>query len=615
MTGTLGDFLIWIGQAGALNAARLSDPAQWPIGPAAAAPVQRAQPGPGIEVWWRGPVQVAPRPRGGLALVLEPLLGRTRAEQRGQDCTPLAEWAAGGEMDPLLLRGRFALIGWDNERRHVSAYTDGFRTCPIYWAQTAQGLVLASDLRLIARSGLLPVQPNLSAIYQYLNFSYMPAPVAALQGVSKMPAGCRLALDNGQVKVEPYWDPTYPEDIDLDEEARVAELRKRIVGTIEDYRPGDTQGWGAFLSGGTDSSSICGILSRNHPAQVNSFSIGFAEEGYDELEYSRIASSAFGLHAHEYRVGEADTVDSIPALARVFDEPFGNLSAIPTFQCAHLAAQSGVDLLIGGDGGDEIFGGNERYRKDAIFEMYHRAPAPVHWLGEGLAKALSGVDQRLVNRVKNFIHRGTLPNPDRFYSDDSFASEHYAELLSPRFRAAVGVDDALDVQRRLYAQAQARDPLHRLMYLDLKMTIADNDVVKVVRGARLAGVDVAFPYLDRGLVDFAGRLPGKDKLRGSQKRYLFKRAADDILPAAIRNKRKQGFGLPASVWLRHGGAYRDMLQDVLLAPRTTSRGYFQDGFVQQLLDRHERGTWDHSPELHMMLMLELWHREVVDAHH
>lgn len=614
MTGTLGDFLVWIGQPGAVEGRLLDDARRWPPGPDAQAPVHHARPAEGIDVWWRGTVQVAARPRGGLALMLEPLRGRPRAEQRGQDCTPLAEWAAGGEMDPMLLRGRFALVGWDATTRSLHAFTDGFRTCPVYWAETPRGIVVASDLRLIARSGLVPRQAHPAALYQYLNFSYVPAPVSALDGVFKLPAGCRLDLVDGVPAVKPYWDPSYPEDLALDEAERVSELRRCIVDTIGDYRPGDAGGWGAFLSGGTDSSSICGILARQHTAPVHSFSIGFAEEGYDELEYARIASAAFRLDAHEYRVSEADTVDSVPALARAFDEPFGNSSAIPTFHCAQLAARSGVDLLIGGDGGDEIFGGNERYRKDAIFERFHQAPAPARWMGQGLAAMLSRIDQRWANRIKNFVHRGTLPNPDRFYSDDAFASKHYDSLLSPSFRAVVGPDDALDVQRRLHAQAEARDPLHRLMYLDLKMTIADNDVVKVVRASRLAGVDVAFPYLDRGLVDFTGRLPGKDKLRGAQKRYLFKRAADDILPEAIRNKRKQGFGLPVSVWLRQGGRYHDLVRDVLLSPRTRARGYFQDNFVPQLLQRHERGAWDHSAELHMMTMLELWHRDVVDEH-
>jgi asparagine synthase (glutamine-hydrolysing) len=150
------------------------------------------------------------------------------------------------------------------------------------------------------------------------------------------------------------------------------------------------------------------------------------------------------------------------------------------------------------------------------------------------------------------------------------------------------------------------------MYLDLKMTIADNDVVKVVRAAKLAGVQVVFPYLDRSLIDYTGRLPASDKVRGLQKRYLFKMATQSILPEEIRKKKKQGFGLPVSVWLRRSGVFHQMVHDIVLSPQAIGRGYCQSGFVRQLIERHERGAWDHASEIYMLLMLELWHREYID---
>ncbi|MBL8331301.1 MAG: hypothetical protein JNJ71_20865 [Rubrivivax sp.] len=613
MSGTLGDFLLWLGDAGLPAPQSLLQAETWPPLPAAAA-VQSAQPAPGLRLWWRGAVAAHAETCGMLGMALAPPQGRQSSTVGDALAGPLASWQAQRDGRPQDLQGRFILLGWDAANGCVQASTDAFRTCNLVWASTDHGWLLASDLRLILATGRVPRKSSPAAIYQYLNFGYVPAPLTAIEGISKLPAGCTLTLDRGEAQVRPWWDARYPADARQPEPERVADLRRQLVGTVEDYRPGDRDGWGAFLSGGTDSSSICGILARAHESPVNSFSIGFAEEGYDELEYSRIASRAFGLQAHEYRVSEDDSVEALSQLVSGYDEPFGNASAIPTFHCARLAARHGVTQLVAGDGGDEIFGGNERYRKDAIFEMFHGAPSPLRWLGRGAAAALSGVDARWANRVKNFVHRGSLPNPDRFYSDDAFASKHFGELLSPAFQGLVRPDDALDVQRGLYARAEADHALHRLMYLDLKMTIADNDVVKVVRAARLAGVDVSFPYLDRRLIDFTGHLPWRDKLRGKHKRYLFKRAADDILPEAIRNKRKQGFGLPISVWLRRGGRYHDLVREAVLSGRATQRGLFEPGFVRQLLERHERGAWDHSMELHMLLMLELWHRERVDTH-
>ena len=503
---------------------------------------------------------------------------------------------------------------WDARLRRLLACTDAFRSCTLYHVATPLGLAVASDLRLLVRAGLVAPRVSAQSVYHYLNFSYVPAPFSAIEGVSKLPPGHCLEAVDGQVSLRTYWDARYPADLNGSDDQRAAALRDKMVETLGHYGSATTEGWGSFLSGGTDSSSIASMLSHGGKLPINTFSIGFDEEGYDELPYSRIASQAFGLKAHERKVGEKDAVAAIPKLVQAYDEPFGNSSAIPTFYCAELAAANGVHLLVGGDGGDEIFGGNERYRKDQIFERYFRAPAAVRGLGSMAAKALGGVDSRFANRVKNFVYRGSLPNPDRFYTDDSFASDHFDELLAPGFRAQLKLDDSLDVQRAIFGQADADSDLHRLMYLDLKMTIADNDVVKVVRAAKMAGVQVAFPYLDRDLIDYTGRLPATDKVRGLEKRFLFKKATEQILPEAIRKKKKQGFGLPVSVWLRRGGAFHDMVHDVVLSDKAIGRGYCEPAFVKRLIERHERGAWDHASEIYMLLMLELWHREYIDPH-
>jgi asparagine synthase (glutamine-hydrolysing) len=506
------------------------------------------------------------------------------------------------------------VITWDRPAGWLQACTDAFRTCSVYWAQTAQGTWLASDLRLLVRIRAVVPRPSRKALYHYLNFSCIPSPLTALEAVFKLPAGHCLQLQQDQLGTTPWWDASYPEDLPGDEGERTSELRRMIERTVQAYRVTEGQSWGAFLSGGTDSSSICSILSRTSADRVKSFSIGFEEEGYDELSYARIASRSFGLQAFEHRVAEDEAVDAIVRLATGYDEPFGNASAIPTHSCAQLAARQGVVHLVAGDGGDEIFGGNERYRKDAIFEAFYRAPAPVRWLAGSLAGALKHADSRWPNRVKNFVHRGSLRNPDRFYSDDAFASKHFEELLTPSFREGIAVDDALEVLRGLYRQCHTPHELHRLMYLDLKIAIADNDVVKVTRASRLAGVEVSFPYLDRQLVDFTGRLPCRDKLRGRDKRYLFKRATQDLLPQAIRSKRKQGFGLPIAIWLRRDGRYRELVHDLVLSPRAAGRELFNPAYVRKLIEHHEQDAWDHAAEVHQILMLELWHRQVVDDH-
>lgn len=613
MPGILGDFLVLVGPRHLPGAmADMSDVALWPplARPAA---VRHAVPAANVHVWMRGDTRMlGDGAAGGLGLALEPHHGGARDAAADPRDAVVAAWAREGRFAHEDLHGRYGYVLWADGGRRVLACTDTMRTCPVFHARVASGLLLASDLRLILRSGLVAPRVSPQAVYQFLNFSYVPAPLTAVEGVEKLPAGTCLDWTEAGSRVLPYWDLSYPEDIDAPESHRVQALRQTIVDTVRDYRCADAQGWGTFLSGGTDSSSISGILARAHDAPVHSFSIGFREEGYDELPYSRIASAHFGLQPHEFRVGEDDAVAALPRLVAAYDEPFGNASAIPSLQCTDLAARSGVTLLIAGDGGDEIFGGNERYRKDQIFGRFHRAPAPVRALGQAAAGALGGVESRFANRIRNFVHRASLPNPDRFYSDDAFASKHFETLLGPALRGAVRRDDALEVQRRIYARAQAGAELHKLMYLDMKMTIADNDLVKVTRAAKASGVEVAFPYLDRRLVDFTGHLPASDKVRGLDKRHLFKLAMNDILPEAIRNKKKQGFGLPVSVWLQRGGDYARLVTDLVLSDRALARGHVDPEFVRRLIERHRRGLWDHAADIHALAMLELWHREYID---
>ena len=275
--------------------------------------------------------------------------------------------------------------------------------------------------------------------------------------------------------------------------------------------------------------------------------------------------------------------------------------------------RQGQDCLLGGDGGDEIFGGNERYAKDYVFQRYYDLPSPLKAIGGMLGASLKPVDQRFANRIKNFLHRGALANPERFYTDDSFASDYYQELLTPELRARCPERSSLAILDRHFAEADASADLNRLMYIDLQMAIADNDLTKVNRSAKAAGVSVLYPYLTPELIQFMGRVPHGLKVKQTAKRYLFKKAVAPILPDAILTKKKQGFGLPFGHWFRHDPKISAFLRDILMSKRCRERGYVESGFLTRLLDRHQQGVWDYSNELWLLLMLELWHQRFVDG--
>jgi asparagine synthase (glutamine-hydrolysing) len=515
----------------------------------------------------------------------------------------------------------FGCLRYDAAADCLEIVTDRFRSVPLYVATTPQATVVASDLRLVQATGLVPCRLSLAAVYHFLNFSYVPTPGTMFEGVAKVPPATRVQLSglaSGRLPArrdERWWRATYPESLPWgDVERRAVELRAAVAQAVLRHRPAAPPGqWGAFLSGGTDSSSIAGLLAQGRSEPLHAFSIGFAEAGYDELGYARIAARRYGLESHTSVVSAEDTLELAELLLDAYDEPAGNASSIPTLACARLAASCGMRALVGGDGGDEIFGGNERYRKDAIMERFYRLPGPLKAAARGVAALGAGVDWRPWNRVRNFVRRASLPNPDRFYTDDAFASEYYGSLLSADFRAAVGRDDSLEALRAVYRRAAAPSELHRLMFVDLEMTISDNDIVKVTRAARAAGVHVRFPYLDAELVDYTGRLDHRFKVNGADKRFLFKQAMRDLLPAEILAKKKQGFGLPIGVWLRSHPRFRDLVDDVLLGSRARSRGLFDAARVAALVERHRGGAWDHGPEIWYLLQLELWLRRNVDV--
>jgi asparagine synthase (glutamine-hydrolysing) len=368
---------------------------------------------------------------------------------------------------------------------------------------------------------------------------------------------------------------------------------------------------GAFLSGGTDSSTVVGMMSRLRRGPVHTFSIGFEEQRFNELEYARITARKFQAKHHEYLVNGDDCVSALPDMIRYFDEPFGNSSAIPTYFCARLAAQNGVGVLLAGDGGDELFGGNERYRTDKIFEIYQRAPRV---LRKGLVEpALQAIPIRngIFGRARRYVRRSNLPQPCRFFSYNLLSEHSPNTIFEPGFQDLLG--DYLEIPAAYYRHGPAHDPLDRLLYVDVKMTLSDNDLLKVTRMAELAGVRPRFPFLDRSVAEFSGRVPARLKVKGFDKRYLFKRAFRELLPIEVIQKKKHGFGIPVAYWMRTHPRMRELTRDVLLSAKTRQRGYIRPSFTEELLHRHETDeTTYYGDTLWTLLALELWFRRFAD---
>jgi asparagine synthase (glutamine-hydrolysing) len=340
---------------------------------------------------------------------------------------------------------------------------------------------------------------------------------------------------------------------------------------------------------------------------VNAFSIGFAEERYDELDYARLAAAHFGARHHTKIVGPDEALDALPRLVEAYDEPFGNNSAIGTYFCAQLARECGVEVLLAGDGGDEIFGGNERYCTDRVYALYRRVPAVVR---RGLLEPFLKVAPSrigVIGRAKRYVRRASIPNPRRFFSWEFFFAQEAKGLFAPELLESIDLEAPYTLAEWHYGRARATSELNRLLYLDMKLAIGDNDLLKVTQASDLAGVQVRFPLLDPPLVELTGSLPADFKVRRFEKRHIFKRAFRDLLPPEILAKRKHGFGVPTSTWIKTHRGFRELVRDTLLSPAAKTRAYFRAGVLEDLLNRHDQEASAYYGDLlWRILMLELW---------
>lgn len=512
------------------------------------------------------------------------------------------------------LRGEFVLAIWDSKDETLFLATDRFRVHPLLYGGDARGFAFASRMRAFDPSPV-PGSRTLHApaILDVLASSYVPTPETIYEEIHKLPPGHVLTYARGTVTVRPYWDIDFRHPSRDSEEALAAQVREAFHDAIARryHRDGGGERVGAFLSGGVDSSTVSGVLTQVAGGPIRTFSIGFGEAYYNEMSFARIAAQRFGAEHHEYYVTAKDTVDAIPIVVEEFDEPFGNASSIPTYYCAKLAREHGVDCLYAGDGGDELFGGNERYAFDRIFGYYHRVPG---WMrkalvGPGVNALARALPHPLFRKARNYVQKASLPPVQRMTAYTFFNVVPLGDVVEPEFLARVNGYDPHRAMERAFSHALGDTDLDLGLYLDLKLAIGDNDLYKVNRMTEAAGVAVRYPFLDQGLAEAAARVPASLKMRGRKLRVFFKRAYRDLLPPEVVGKTKHGFGLPIAVWLGSDPTLNAMMRDLVLGPRSLARGYFQKRALERLMEEHRTDTTLFSGTvLWNLMVLELWQR-------
>lgn len=506
------------------------------------------------------------------------------------------------------LRGAFSLCIIDEGAGEALLAIDRMGTQPMAYQAAGGALVFGSSADAIVRHPLTPGKIDHQGLFNYVSFHMVPAPGTVYQGQQRLLPGESLRFKNGAISKQRYWRIEFEEN----HTRPFGELKEQFIQTLRDSVREASSGAevGAFLSGGTDSSTIAGILCEVGGKPANTYSIGFEAAGYDEMEYARLASRHFGTAHHEYYVTPDDIVAAIPKVAGVFDQPFGNASALPAFYCAQLARQDGITRMFGGDGGDELFGGNERYSKQHIFARYQQVPAALRsaLLEPVIGNFPGGEHIKLIRKARSYIEQANVPMPDRLETYNLLGFYGHDKVFTADFMAGADAGGPIQSLRQTYAENQAAALINRMLALDLKVTLADNDLPKVLKACELAGMEVAFPFLSEDMVAFSAGLTAKQKLNGTKLRYFFKEALRGFLPDEIITKQKHGFGLPFGVWLQQHKPLQQLASDSLtdLKKRDIIRPEFIDTLVGKHLNEH---AGYHGTMVWVLMMMEQWFRQ------
>lgn len=443
------------------------------------------------------------------------------------------------------------------------------------------------------------------AIFDFLHFHVIPAPRTIFKGIYRLPASHCAFFQGGELSVTRYWTPQFQELRAPDFKSLATIFRKCLREAVANQLDGSKPA--CFLSGGTDSSTVAGMIGEVAGRPAATYSIGFDAEGYDEMGFARIAAKRFGTEHHEYYVTPDDLVHSIPSVAAHYDQPFGNSSVLPAYYCAKMARDDGVTRLLAGDGGDELFGGNARYAKQRVFGWYQGVPAALrHGVLEPLLEKTPLGALPLARKGRSYVAQAKVPLPDRMQQYNLLLRLDPREVLTTDFLARVDEADALRQQRAVWSQApEPVSALNRMLAYDWRYTLAEADLPKVHGSAALAGVAVGFPFLDQALVDFSLALPSDYKLKGLKLRWFFKEALRGFLPDEILTKKKQGFGLPFGVWAcRHAGL-KALASDSLLS--LAGRGIVRPDFIHKLLrDLLPAHPGYYGEMVWILMMLEQW---------
>jgi len=510
------------------------------------------------------------------------------------------------------LRGMFGIAIWDNQRRELFIARDRLGVKPLYYAQTKNDFVFGSEIKAILQHPEVPARADLAGISDYLSLKYSPAPKTMFENISSLPPGHFMLVNENGIKIQQYWDLPFAHESDItDNKFSDQEYEERLLALLKEsvrLRLRSDVPFGAFLSGGLDSSTIVALMVQELSTPVNTFSVGFGGEGEpDELPYAQAVADHFGCQHHTLRITADDFLNYAQTVLWHLDQPIADQATVATFMVAKLAREH-VKMVLTGEGGDELFAGYARYEGE-------RWSPYTTWMPRFVGASIRSISNRMpgLRRAKIAVSALTRRDEaDRFanwfpmFSDDAkeqLIRSHHADMkqgAGPLFAATL-------------SHCKAREPLSRMLYADSKMWLPD---YLLLRGDKLTmahSLEARVPLLDHKLAEFAASLPSRLKLAGKKRKVLLRNVAAKLLPRQIIDRPKQGFPIPIEKWLQQEA--KPLMLDLLNHESIQKRGLFNYGFVSRLIEQHISGFADHSIALWGLMSLEMWFRKFIDSPH
>lgn len=506
--------------------------------------------------------------------------------------------------------GMFAFALWDAKRQRLWLVRDRIGIKPLYYYFKAGKLVFGSEIKCILEDPAVPRRVNHAALYDYLGFEFVPAPATAFEDIYAMPAGHWAIFENGELKVEPWWDLKMPEfGVPRSEGEMVERIRWLIEDAVRLRMISDVP-LGAFLSGGLDSSTIVAMMRKLNPGKLQTFTIGYEDKTFSEMDYAQIVADHFQT---DHKVLIIDKMDqaSIEKSIWHLDEPMTDLSSIPLmFICAK--AKQYVTVCLSGEGGDEVFVGYDRFKAAKMATYFNILP---RWFRHGvvgrITRNLADRPQKkgAVNMLKRFVEGALLPEEAMHLRWQYFMNKELEDhLFTPGYKAAVPFDPFRQV-REYNARCGSKDLVNREAYLDTRFMMTDSVLMKADKMSMASALEIRVPLLDHRLVEYVGSIPGDMKLRGKTTKYIFRKALEGILPEKIVWRGKQGYSLPVKNLLR------TQLKDYMVALLHESpiiREDFETAYIDRLIDEHLAMKQNHNHVLWGLMNIAIWHRRFIE---